>query len=307
MNKIKAYYSLLKKAIPNSAYLKENIQTSIKHQILRQHLTDLMLKSNEDGISKERTTSRDVIVSLTTYGLRIDTVYLAIESIFQQTQKANQVVLHISNEHFNTDNIPLSLKKQEKRGLKIRYVKDIGPYTKLIPAMKEYPEDIIITIDDDYIYPSDTIEKLVRVHMIHPEAICCQHSRKITKKDEKTLNHYESFPIIYTTEVTISHHYLAEGFGGVLYPPHSLHDDLFKEDLFMRLSPYADDLWFKAMELLKGTPVLQIARNQSWIYEMSRIESIQDTGLMNINVIKSQNDSQLKAIFDYYDLYDKIQ
>ena len=75
----------------------------------------------------------------------------------------------------------------------------------------------------------------------------------------------------------------------------------------MRLSPYADDLWFKAMELLKGTPVLQIARNQSWIYEMSRIESIQDTGLMNINVIKSQNDSQLKAIFDYYDLYDKIQ
>ena len=62
-----------------------------------------------------------------------------------------------------------------------------------------------------------------------------------------------------------------------------------------------------SMELLNDTPVLQIARNKSWIYEMSRIESVQDTGPMNVNVTKNKNDSQLKAIFDFYHLYDRIK
>ena len=81
-----------------------------------------------------------------------------------------------------------------------------------------------------------------------------------------------------------------------------------KKNCIFYLSHFvADDLWFKAMELLNGTPVLQIARNKSWIYEMSRIESVQDTGLMNVNVTKNKNDSQLKAIFDFYHLYDRIK
>jgi hypothetical protein len=69
-----------------------------------------------------------------------------------------------------------------------------------------------------------------------------------------------------------------------------LHEDAFKEELFKKFSPYADDLWYKAMELLNGTPVLQIARNKSWIHEMSRLESVQDTGLLNINVTGKKND-----------------
>ena len=306
MKKIKSYISQIKKSILNTSYLNENLQTSIKHQVQRQHLNELMLKSCESGISEELISDNEVVVSLTTYGLRINTVFLAIESIFQQTLKANQVVLYISEKQFNSDNIPISLKKQEQRGLKIRYVKDIGPYTKLLYAIKGHPDNIIITIDDDYIYPSDTIEKLVRAHSNNPKAICCHHSRIITKKDSHNLNRYESFPMTFKAEDSISSNYLAEGFGGVLYPPHSLHDDLFNEELFMKLSPHADDLWFKAMELLNRTPVLQIARNKSWIYEMSRIESVQDTGLLNINVIGSKNDSQLKALFDYYHLYELI-
>ncbi len=308
MNKIKSIFSLVKKAIVNTAYLNENLEISIKHQICKQHLSNLTMNSDIQGISKEKQPEgKQIIVSLTTYGLRIDTVYLAIESIFQQSQKASKVVLYISKKDFCDEKIPFLLRKQMERGLEIRYVKDIGPYTKLLYALKDYPNDIIITVDDDYIYPIDTIEKLVRVHSIHPEAVCCHHSRTITKKDHQRLNNYNSFPQTYPSNHSLSDNYLAEGFGGVLYPPNALHEDVFKEDLFKKLSPMADDLWFKAMELLNGTPVLQIARNKSWIYEMSRIESVQDTGLMNVNVTKNKNDSQLKAIFDFYHLYDRIK
>lgn len=308
MNKIKSYISLVKKAIVNTAYLNENFEISIKHQIKKQHLSNLTMNSDISGISKEKQPKeKQIIVSLTTYGLRIDTVYLAIESIFQQTLKADKVVLYISEKDFWDDKIPILLRKQMERGLEIRYVKDIGPYTKLLYALKDFPNDIVITIDDDYIYPIDTIEKLVRAHSIHPKAVCCHHSRTITKKDRQRLYHYNSFPQTYPSNHSLSDNYLAEGFGGVLYPPNALHEDVFKENLFKKLSPMADDLWFKAMELLNGTPVLQIARNKSWIYEMSRIESVQDTGLMNVNVTNNKNDSQLKAILDFYHLYDRIK
>ena len=94
----------------------------------------------------------------------------SIESIFNQTYKANKIVLYISKDHFTTSTLPHSLLKQQKRGLEIRFVKDIGPYTKLIPALKEFPNANIITIDDDYMYPFDMIEKLVKAHLLNPQA-----------------------------------------------------------------------------------------------------------------------------------------
>ena len=40
----------------------------------------------------------------------------------------------------------VTVKDLEKRGLKIEYCSDIGPYTKLIYALENYPETLIITI-----------------------------------------------------------------------------------------------------------------------------------------------------------------
>jgi hypothetical protein len=48
---------------------------------------------------------------------------------------------------------------------------------------------------------------------------------------------------------------IAVGWGGILYPPGSLDDRVLDRDTYMRLSPKADDLWYKAMATLKGTAV----------------------------------------------------
>ena len=47
--------------------------------------------------------------------------------------------------------------------------------------------------------------------------------------------------------------------GGVLYPPNSLHDMTLRKDLFLELTPMADDIWLNCMARLKGTPVVQSA------------------------------------------------
>lgn len=308
MSKLTNYYRLLKRAISNLANINEYIQDIVRYQLTKQFMTNSVMNSQDIGISNNIYGNRELIVSLTTYGKRINTVYQSIESIFNQTYKANKIVLYISKDHFTTSTLPHSLLKQQKRGLEIRFVKDIGPYTKLIPALKEFPNANIITIDDDYMYPFDMIEKLVKAHLLNPQAICCHNSRIMSLKKDNEFNTYNSFKLSLPHDHSVSHTYLAEGFGGVLYPAHSLYKDITNEDLFLKLSPHADDLWYKAMEILNKTIVLQIARDKSWFKNITREESVQDTGLININITNNKNDIQLKAIFDYYNIYpDYIQ
>lgn len=56
-----------------------------------------MLFSTESGITTERYCDHDIIVSLTTYGRRIHSVYMAIESVMEQTMKPNRIILWLDH------------------------------------------------------------------------------------------------------------------------------------------------------------------------------------------------------------------
>ena len=169
--------------------------------------------------------------------------------------KANKVILYLSDKEFEGKELPALLQNQMKRGLEVHYVRDLRAYTKLVPVIKEYPEATIITIDDDYIYPINTIETLLIAHKEHPEAVCCHASRAIKLANEKEVRPYSSFPQIFPKKLETDVSYMAEGFGAVLYPAHCMHEDVVKDELFMNLSPLADDLGYKFMDLLVDTPV----------------------------------------------------
>ena len=306
MGFVKAYIKHLKKAVSNATNLNESLPYYIGYVLARQRMEELALYSQTSGIACRENADNDIIVSLTTHGERIYSVFRAIESIFQQSQKVNKVVLYLSREEFGGKKLPVLLQRQMKRGLEVHYVKDIRAYTKLIPAIKEYPEATIITIDDDYIYPINTIETLIDAHTEHPEAVCCHASRALKLASEKELLPYSSFPQIFPKKLETDVSYMAEGFGAVLYPAHCMHEDVIKEELFMKLSPLADDLWYKCMELLVDTPVYQLPRNRMWFSTMYSDEAVQDMALANQNVKEDKNDPQLKAIFDHYKLYKKL-
>ena len=120
-------------------------------------------------------------------------LYLIFAVIFNQSYKVNKVILYLSKDHFDISSLPSSLLKQRERGLEIKFVKDIGPYTKLIPALKDFPDANIITIDDDYMYPFDMVERLVKAHHQNPQAICFHNSRIMTLKNNIEFNSYNSF------------------------------------------------------------------------------------------------------------------
>lgn len=305
MSMIREYIRLVKRAVANSAYQDESFLNKMGFVCKRQYLEECALNSKDMGVAQHEE-DESIIVSLTTYDRRIFSVYRTIESIFQQSYKVSKVVLYLSDKEFDGEEPPLLLQKQMKRGLEIRYVKDIRAYTKLIPALRDFPDSTIITVDDDYMYPVDAVEKLVRAHKKNKKAVCCHASRAILMDTGKKIKPYSTFPQIFPKVCESDISYMAEGFGMVLYPPHCMYKDVTNDELFMELSPLADDLWYKCMQLMAGTPVVQLPRTRAWFSEMYSDESVQDMALANLNVNENKNDPQLKAIFDYYNLYTKL-
>jgi hypothetical protein len=91
------------------------------------------------------------------------------------------------------------------------------------------------------------------------------------------------------------------GTGGVLYPPHCLHEEVHNVEAFCQLCPSADDVWFKAMAMLNNVPCRKVLPHYRPIPGVS---NTQEGGLWTMNQI--QNDQQIEAVFSRYRLYDQL-
>ena len=298
-------YIKVKKLISSSLDIKcVKIVADTERKLRIMQLQNQVLSSVESGIVENKYCEHDVIISLTSYGKRIYDVHLTIESLMQQTVKPNKIILWLSEDEFTPDNIPLTLKKLEKRGLTIEFCKDIRSYTKLVPALRKYPDDIIITVDDDIIYQFDLIENLLNSYKEDPKSIhfCRGHRMKIV--NNVLLSYYKWNWFI--NDFNINKLNFPTGVGGVLYPPHSLYFDVTDEKKFLSLAPFADDVWFKAMALLQGTLSKKVFTRSSigedYIDLISEIQM--DTALFKVNILK--NDEQIKAVFEKYSIYELL-
>lgn len=220
-----------------------------------------------------------IIVSLTSYPLRISTIHKTIETLLNQTLKADKVVLWLAEEEFpnKEKDLPAELIAQTQRGLEIAWCHNIRSYKKLIPALKAYPDAVLVTTDDDNYYHPDWLEKLYRAYLNNPDCIQCHRITKVAldRNDEFVVfpggKDFWRFPSYLNKLV---------GAGGVLYPPHCFHPDVLDEEKFMTLAPTSDDIWFWLMAALAGYRVNVVPNN---IVKLDYVEGTQDCALCLIN------------------------
>jgi hypothetical protein len=292
---IKQRFGMIKNTNQNTKQLLFNQRRFILEQNI--------LNSNEHGTTSEKYCDSNIIVSLTTYDKRIYDVHLTIQSIMEQTMKANRIILWLDYS-FKQKILPKALQLLQKKGLEICYCKDIRSYKKLIPSLQKFPDDVIITIDDDVIYEFDILERLIISYINNPNFIYCTRQHVMRKNDSCKLLPYENWlwasP---STDANIMN--FPTGVGGVLYPPHSLDKEVFNESVFLDICKYADDIWFKAMSLKNGTLSKKVYTHSPTSCDYIEIENVQDIGLRNINTSLGTrlNDKQIKAVFQKYNLY----
>lgn len=214
----------------------------------------------------------------------------------RQTKKPDKIILWLSKEQFlSLDLLPKTLLKQKKRGLDIRLVEgNIGSHKKYYYTLQEFPNDYMITIDDDIFYQSTMIENMFNYSIRYPLSVISQYSVKILWI-ENNLEPYVLWPAIKNEAKPNLYSFFGTG-GGTLFPPFSFAEDVLNKDLFMLLAPTADDVWLNAMCRLKNTKITKISYNSNFL----PLLNISGQNLNSINNKLNQNDKQLFAVREYF-------
>jgi hypothetical protein len=251
------------------------------------------------SISSSVYTAKDVIISLTSFPARINTIHLCIESLLRQSVEPTKIILWLAESQFPRKKIPNSLEKLCDRGVIIKYCDDIKSHKKYYYTMKEWPDAIVVTVDDDVFYPENMLRMLLESYKKNPYSISCFRAHEVRFDKDNSLLPYLKWNFMSPNIKGPSHLLFQIGVNGVLYPPNSLAEDVLNMDLIQQLSPSADDLWLKIMALRAGTKIVKVHKYSKTMIE---IPSTQKYSLMSNNVLKGKNDLQLERLLEYFEI-----
>lgn len=284
-HKIKDFLGLDKKSLELSNAQKCRIEKEI-------------LKGMDSGINAQLRQEK-IVVSLTSFPARIKSLHFTLYSLFKQSMKPDVIVLYLAEEQFpnREASLPKSVLAFVRWGLTIRWCKDIKSYKKLIFTLQDYPDTLIITVDDDLFYAENLVKVLLGAYKEMPNCVHTLRGHRITFDEKSQLNPYEQWRFE-VQNVKPSYNNIQTGVMGVLYPPNCFDKDILREDLFMKLCPTADDIWFWAMSVLNGKKINIV--NHTFPLILTDLKMQDSETLCNINITCGGNDKQLKALFDYY-------
>lgn len=226
----------------------------------------------------------------------------AVMSLLEGSVLPDKIVLYLMFSQFGDAGIPDSLKaiQRSNKIFEIRnYDRNIRSYTKLIPALVDFPEAVIVTVDDDIHYHPDMLRDLLSVHEKVPDAVIAHRVRRILKdKPYKTWPKYRWYNFLFK-RIHANYNTLLTGVGGVLYPPHCLDEEMLDPDLFMSIAPTTDDIWFWAAATRKGTPVVPVPFGQHHPRELGKPRSLA-LKWINYSAGDDKNSAALKRIIERY-------
>lgn len=274
---------------------------NITHENLHNQVLfrDFAVVRDFDYEAMKKMIDRKLIVSLTTYPGRIGTLSQVLDTIYAQTHPADEIVLWLAEEQFpeKEQNIPENLRQLVGEGrLTIRWCDDLKPHKKYFYALQEYSNDLVVTIDDDLLYPKDMLEKLHKSYLMYPNAVSTLRAHLIAITEQGQIMPYrvwvkETDACIYEPSMQL----MATGGAGVLYPPNLFRKEFFDKDAILKTCLWADDLWLKAMQLISDIPVV-VARP---FEQLRYLPGSQTDALCHQNVDQNQNDVQLARINEW--------
>ncbi|MCL1989898.1 MAG: phosphotransferase [Defluviitaleaceae bacterium] len=247
---------------------------------------------------------KHIVVSLTSYPERISNIHLTIETLMNQSKKADRLLLYLSKDQFpqlEKDLTP-ELLDQANRGLAIKWVDDdLKPHKKYYYAMQAFPDDLIITVDDDVLYDEKLIDVLYQSYLKFPHMVSATRAHLMTfnevngKKEVAPYKYWlKDYELIREQP---SMKLIPIGIGGVLYPPGIMHEELLNAEAIKRTCLKADDLWLKMMQVMVNTPTV-VTKEKLDVKENGVDKS---TALWKENVLENLNDIQFNQILAEYD------
>lgn len=247
------------------------------------------------------------IVSLTTYGERINLVDLVIKSILSQTCKPRGIYLWLSYRDFPCGHIPSKIKNLENYGVSIFFIdENIRSYKKIfytyIEALQMHGVEYIVTADDDVYYPNDWLElfkiKCGESKSANKKIVYCYRAQSISFLSNTKVECYRKWEL--ASGDLPSRKMLPTGVSGICYPIDSLIG--LDEQVFLSICPSTDDIWLKFLTLKNGYDSSLVMKQSIHFPPVLKPFSLPKKGLEIENVLNDVNTISFNKCLEYFKL-----
>ncbi|MDR2569113.1 MAG: hypothetical protein LBD23_02290 [Oscillospiraceae bacterium] len=262
----------------------------------------LSISKPKYGLNQITNREKKIIVSLTSYPARFHTLHICIKSLLWQSIKPDKIILYLG-EDSAINQLSKKILYLTQFGLEIEHRSDnLKPHKKYFYVMQEYPDDIVITVDDDTIYDRRLISSLLQSYEQYPNAVSAKCVRALVKDKDGNLASYMDFSLVNRIVTQPSMQFLAIGVGGVLYPPYCIMNDAFDVEKIKNLCLNADDIWLKFMEIKNNVPVVWVP-SYGLHTKFITIPNTQDTALYKTNAgYTVDNDIYIQNLEELYSI-----
>ncbi|MDN4174513.1 hypothetical protein QWY28_16250 [Nocardioides sp. SOB77] len=237
---------------------------------------------------------------MTTYPDRAGSFHWTLLSLLRQSVVPDTILVILSTTQFpgRSSDLPRTLRALIRaNGRRVRIIWDEGDrrsFKKILPALERYPERVIVTADDDVLYPRDWLRWLIDGSERWPKCVVGTRGARV-RIQGRQLAPYATWPSAELERP--GKNVLLTGRGGILYPPGSLHPAVLDYATASKLCPDADDLWLKTMSLRTGRECVVVGRAEEFPNTAR-----QHSALYRTNLQRSGNDIALVALDHAFDL-----
>lgn len=241
----------------------------------------------ENALNTEERKER-VIASMTSFPARIEYVHIALKSLMTQSYKPDRIILWLANEQFPDHILPEKLLTLQEYGLEIKWCDDLYGHKKYYYCISEQsPNEVIITFDDDIIYPIDAIKRLMKTHEKFPDCLICERAQSIDYESDGSLKNPGRWKTISNVGYKKPSYSLnpSPG-GGCLIPYDGFYKDAKNKKKIRELAYKNDDLWYMFMAAENGT---RTVKTQKYHKPFSLIAGSQTVQMATENVVGNRN------------------
>lgn len=217
-----------------------------------------------------------ISINITTTDSRLDLCSATIWSIIHQDVLPERINIWISREPYMADNGILSLPlwfyeiNKIKDIVRIHYVENIGPYRKIIPALRRADHnDILIYADDDVIYAPGWYGSLLSTFFKFNEKYIVATRVRVKKRNFLgRLQSYNMFNVC-NHDILLNSGYIVTGVGGCILKKTLINEKFLLLNDFTDIVPRTDDIWLSKIYELSSSSVFCNASSLKYIQEIT--------------------------------------
>ncbi|HBQ7726649.1 glycosyltransferase family A protein [Klebsiella pneumoniae] len=217
-----------------------------------------------------------ISVNITTTSNRTSLCAATIYSFYNQSIRPDIINLWISKEPYLSDDgfteVPKFVEELNMicNLIKVHFVKNTGPYRKILPALKEASDDdVLVYADDDVIYSFKWLEELYNEFIKHNrEYVVASRVRMMKRNFTGNYCSYSMFPVI-TENIIMNNDFLITGVGGAVLMKKHIRDEYLTNEDYLEIAPKTDDVWISKILQLSHSSVVTCPRGLSCIMEIT--------------------------------------